>query len=214
MGAGCSSDSQLWLDILSEGKGQVSNRAGMRAQEPLLLIRSFGPLFPLCGYPGKSMLPPPVFAKPNTSITCPQPGDCPAPPGNLPNSLWHEGDVLRRSSIIIRSHSMEKLRLPRLSPVCKERGGQIQGQSLPAVLQGCQPDCFHCERALAFLAVDRRVPGDTHPEQPAGGKPHKAEVSRGGWKGLQELRALAEGCREGGASTLRAGAQHPRSLAS
>lgn len=214
MGAGCSSDCQLWLEILPEGKGQVDNGAGMRAQEPLLRIRSFDPLFPLCGHPGKSVLPPPVFAKPNTSITCPQPGDRPAPPGNLPVSLWREGDVLRRSSIIARSCSMEKLGLPRLSPVCKERGGQVRGQSLPAVLQGCQPDCFHGERALAFLAVDRRVPGDTHPEQPVGGKTHKAEVSRGGRKGLQELRALAGGCWEGGASALRAGAQHPCCLAS
>ena len=46
MGAGCSSDCQLWLEILSEGKGQLSDRAEMRAQEPLLPIGSFGPLFP------------------------------------------------------------------------------------------------------------------------------------------------------------------------
>lgn len=121
---------------------------------------------------------------------------------------------MRHSSVITRSHSMEKLRLPRLSPVCKERGGQIRGQSLPAVLQRCQPDCFHCKCALAFLAVDRRVPEDTYPEQPVGGKTHKAEVSCGGWKGLQELRAFVGGCREGRASAMCAGAQHPRHLAS
>lgn len=111
---------------------------------------------------------------------------------------------------------MNRLRLPRLSPVCKECEGQVWGQSLPAVLQGCQPDCFHCECALAFLAVDRRVPEDAHPKQPEGGKPHKAEVSRGGQMGLQQLRALAGGCQdqEGGASALCAGAQHPCCLAS
>lgn len=87
MGAGCSSDCWLWLEILPEGKGQVSDGAGMRAQEPLLLIRSFGPLFPLCGHLGKSILPPPVLAKLNTSATCPQSGDGPVLPGNLPISL-------------------------------------------------------------------------------------------------------------------------------
>lgn len=71
MRAGYSSDCPLLLEILSEGKGQVSDGTGMRAQEPLLLIRTFGPLFPLSGHPGKSILPPPVFAKPNTSINMP-----------------------------------------------------------------------------------------------------------------------------------------------
>lgn len=109
---------------------------------------------------------------------------------------------------------MEKLRFPRLSPVCKEHGSQIWGQSLPAVLQGCQPDCFHCEHALAFLAVDGRVLGDTYLKQPAGGKLHKAEVSFGGQKGLQELWALVGGCWERGVSALCTGAQPPCSLAS
>lgn len=50
-GCGCSSGCQLWLEILSEGEEQVGDKAGMRAEEPLLLIRSFGPLFsPLWAY--------------------------------------------------------------------------------------------------------------------------------------------------------------------
>lgn len=50
-GCGCSSGCQLWLELLSEGEEQVGDKAGMRAEEPLLLIRSFGPLFsPLWAY--------------------------------------------------------------------------------------------------------------------------------------------------------------------
>lgn len=44
-GCGCSSDCQLWLEILCEWEEQVGDKAGMKAEEPLLLIRRFGPLF-------------------------------------------------------------------------------------------------------------------------------------------------------------------------
>lgn len=125
-----------------------------------MLIESLVPLFPLCGHSGKSILPPPAAAKPNTSTACPQPGNSPVP-------LWHT-DVLRHS-LIMRSLSMVK---------APQRAGRVElhmEAKFAAVLQGCQPDCCLSDR--------RRWRGDTHPNQPEGSCTRQRSVVEDG-KGL------------------------------
>lgn len=130
-----------------------------------MLIECLVPLLPLCGHSGKSVLPPPAIAKPNSSTACLQPGNSPVP-------LWHTGDVLRHS-LIMRSLSM-KLRIPSV----QGEWSCIWRQSLPAVLQGSQPDCC--------LRNRRRWRGDTHPNQPEGSCTRQNQLWRMGRDRCQE----------------------------